>query len=231
MKDTLVAFAAATEFWSAVVGAVVGGVIVFAVQMYALRENARQRREDHLRIQQAQANSLLFKTLRIHSNFYQIHRHLEDCFELAGKEDLEREPWQCYLPIANPRDSVDFSSEEMGMLLSQRDDDAFNLVVPLDAIHNSLIAAVRVLNERRIALTERLKPDKAEGNVLSGTLDQQEMLALRPRMIEVNTLLDGLRGRVKKDFEQSDEALERLQRVLRKKLGLAYRLEAKTDRE
>ena len=105
-------------------------------------------------------------------------------------------------------------------------DDMFNLVLPMDAIHNSLNDGVKVLNTERVALTERLKADQVEGAVVSGNLDRDQTLALRPRMINVNSLIENLRASAKRDFEESGEALDRLQKVLRDKLGLAYKLES-----
>ncbi len=219
-----------TEFWSALVGAilaaVVGGSIAYMVQVRALRESRAQRDEDHKRLQQALGNALLFKMVRFYSNFHGIHRHFEGCFEDAARRVFKGEPWQFVLPFANPPDPVHFSSEEMGMLLSLKNDDMFNVVLPMDTIHNSLIDIVKVLNTERAALTERLKADKAEGAVVSSTLDKDQTLALRPRMINVNSLIENLRARAKRDFEESGEALNRLQEVLQDKLGLAYKLES-----
>jgi predicted acylesterase/phospholipase RssA len=56
-----------TEFWSAIVGAIVGGLIALGAQMLALRADRKRREEDHKREQQALAASLLFKMMRIHS--------------------------------------------------------------------------------------------------------------------------------------------------------------------
>lgn len=215
-----------TEFWSAILGAVVGGSIAYMIQMKALREGRTQRDEDHKRLQQALGNALLFKMVRIYSNFYGLHRHFEDCFAEAARRGSTDEPWRFVLPLANPPDPVHFSSEEMGMLLALKNNDMFNLVLPMDVIHNSLVAAVKVLNTERAALTERLKTDEAEGAVLSSNLDRDQTLALRPRMINVNSLIEAIRANAKRNFEESDEALDRLQKVLRDKLGLAYKLES-----
>lgn len=220
-----------TEFWSAIFGAVggavVGGLIAYIIQVKALREGRRQRDEDHERVRHALGTSLLFKMSRIQSNIYGIHRYIEDCFESDAKEGLEREPWELFLPLANFPDLVQFSQEEMGMLLALKNDDVFNLVLSTDIVHNSLIDGFQVLNIDRRALTDRIKPDKAEGNVLSSVLDRDQMLVLRPYMIEVNTLIEDIRTRAKRDYEESVNAMDRLQQLLREKLGLSYKLNFK----
>jgi hypothetical protein len=76
-----------------------------------------------------------------------------------------------------------------------------------------------------------LRADQASGNLLSGTFDVNEMMALCPHMIEVNTLIESLRIRAKKDFEESGAALDVLHAVLPDKLGVAYNLERKYGTE
>jgi hypothetical protein len=225
-----VAIPRGTEFWSAITGALVGGMIAFAVQMIALRAGKRERSEDYKLVQQGLGNSLLFKMIRVHSNFDAIHRHIEACFEGAGRRGLEGEPWQFVLPLAHPPNPIHFSSEEMGMLLAQRDDEVFDSVLSIDVLHNSLIDAVKTLNDRRLALTERIAAGKVEGEVAISGLAQAELLAIRPRMIELNTLIEQLRADAARAVDESGEVLNRLHKLLREKLGLPYRLAAKTSR-
>ena len=214
-----------TEFWSAIAGALVGGFIAYLVQVKALREGRQQREADHNRIRQAQAYALLFKMIRISSNFAIIHRYIEGCFEKADQEGIEGEPWQLLLPLANLPSPVHFSSDEMGMLLSLESDEVFNLVVPMDDIHNSFIDAVRTLNAERRALTELLKPDKIEGKAVTGVMDREEALALAPQMINVNSLIEKIRPAAKTNAEESSKALDELNQLLKTKLQLTHELE------
>ncbi len=215
----------ATEFWSAIAGAVVGGLIAFAVQLVTLRASKRQRDEDRLQSRQALGNSLLFKMVRIHSDIYGIHHHLETCFDSASKRGLGGEPWNFVIPLANPPSAIEFSSDEMGMLLAQKDNDLFNAVLSMDVLHNSLVDLIRLINSSRKELTDRLRVDRVDGTVLTGVLRPEERLALQPRIIEVNSLIEQVRIQSKKDCKESGEALDRLAEVLRDKLGLSYKLE------
>ena len=210
-----------TEFWSAITGALVGGMIAFVVQMIALRAAKKQGSEDYKLVQQGLGNSLLFKMIRVHLNFQAIHHHIEACFEGAGRRGLVGEPWQFVLPLANPPNPIHFSSEEMGMLLAQRDDEVFNAVLSIDVLHNSLIDAVKTLNDRRLALTERIAAGKVEGEVAISGLPQAELLAIRPRMIELNTLIEQLRSDAARAVEESGLVLDRLHTLLRDRLGHA----------
>ena len=217
-----------TEFWSAIAGAIVGGVIAYLVQIKALREGRRQRNEDRKELKLAQAHALLFKIIRIHAGFFNVSDHIESCFARAKKDGFEGEPWQFVIPMANFPDPVHFSAEEMGMLLALKNDDLFNVIAPMDVVHNSLIEAFRVLSKERRALAQRLRPDNAHGELLRGTLDRQQFLELRPYMIEVNSLVAKIREDAAHNFELATDALDRLQNLFREKLGLQVKLEFKT---
>ncbi len=91
-----------TEFWSAIFGAVVGGSIAYMIQLKALREGRKQRDEDHNRLQQALGNALLFKMIRVHSNFYGVHKYIEGCFVEAARREHKGEPWQAQSLTRNP---------------------------------------------------------------------------------------------------------------------------------
>jgi hypothetical protein len=68
-------------FWGTIFGAIIGGLIAYFVQVKALRGGRRQRDKDQERTKQAQGYSLLFKMIRIHSDLYGIHQHLEGCLK------------------------------------------------------------------------------------------------------------------------------------------------------
>lgn len=213
-----------TEFVSAIVGAVVGGGIAYLVQLRAIREARRQRAEERLEIQQAFGHSLLFKIIRIFSNICNIRGHIEDCFVRAERDGLGGEPWQFVLPLANLPDPISFSPEEMGLLLSMKNDQLFNDAIDLDVAHNSLLASFEAFNGLRQKLAERLPPDVVEGRVVAGNLDREQAKRLRPKMIEVNDVIVAIRDNCAADSEKARAVLERLNRTLREKLGLSYAL-------
>lgn len=224
-------FPTSTNFWSgiigAIVGAVVGGVISYFIQRRTLKENRAHRQEDRLLKDQALANSLLFKVIRIYSDLHGIHRHIEGCFEEAEKRNFKGEPWQFVLPLANFPELVHFSPDEMGMMLGLKDNDVFNSIIDLDVIHNSLVEATKIMSSARRALAERLKADEAKGQVLSGNLDREAYFALKPQMIEVNGLIDGIRTNAKRDFTEAHSAMNNLHKLLKERLGLTYSVESK----
>lgn len=214
-----------TEFWSAVVGAIVGGLIALAVQLVAIRAGRKQRGEDRKEIQKALGNSLLFKLIRIHSNIFGIHQHIESCLQNAELQKLSGELWQFVTPLINPPVHVNFTSDEMALLLSLKSDEIFNSVMSLDVVHNSHIDSLVVLNTERRALTDRIRAQESSGNVLGGNLTREQVMLLKPKMIEVNSLIEQLRQRAKEDSSLANKALIDVNKLLRDKVGLTYKLQ------
>lgn len=125
------------EFWAAIAGAIVGGLIALVIQLVALWAAKAERKEDHNERRRALGYALLFKMIQIYSNLRQLRDHLAGAYE-RGLEDGLEEPWQFVMPIVNVPDRVEFSTDEMSMLLSLGNDDVFNDLASLDQVHNSL---------------------------------------------------------------------------------------------
>lgn len=160
-----------TEFWSAMAGAIVGGLIAYAMQTQVLSEARDQREEDFNRVQRGLANSLLFKMVRIMSSFRYIDHHMKEAYGRAEEGD---QPWQFVQPIINPTPRVHFTSEEMGMLLAQKSDDIFNSVASIDEVHNALITVLEQHSVHRQDLMQRLPaPQQVEGEMGRGVFHIQ----------------------------------------------------------
>jgi hypothetical protein len=225
MLELLKTAVTAKEFWTTLFGAVVGGLISFSIMMKTLREARQNRREDRRRTDQALGNAVHFKLVRIHSNFNGLRRHLDECFA-HNRIDPNAQPWQFTKPLVNLPDAMHFTAEEMGMLLGLKNDAVFNAVVELDLVHNTLFDAVRAMFEERRTLLELLKPRHVDPTMLvSGVLDPETEVVVRARMLQVNDLIKNVYVMAQREDESSRTALRQLNDLLRKELGLTYRLQ------
>lgn len=223
------------EFWAAIAGAVVGaattGMVTYWLQLMALRQAKTQRDEDRKLEHEALANSLLIKVLRIHTNLYGIHRWIEECFEEASARNFRGEPWQFVCPLANPPEPVRFSSDELGLLLGQRNDEVFNLVASLDYVHNGILPVVTSYNSKRVELGERIAAisniQQADGPLFGGIASERDMQALRPRMFDLNSMAESIRVHAGADFTECDAVLYKLHSLLKERLGLRHKLAPK----
>ncbi|MEX0827800.1 MAG: hypothetical protein WD005_02500, partial [Haliea sp.] len=200
--------------------------IAYLGQTKLLRENKKLRNDDHLNVQRGLANGLLFKVAIIYSYFGQTYHHMESSLAAieSTKGDRTKEPWEVVRAFANLPAPVTFSSEEMGMLLSLREDELFNLLFPLDGQHGALLDILNLLNQERTQLFAQIPYLEFEDGNVRFSLDNQQTLALRPSMTLVNELTMTAYDWSRRDFESSQRALIELQRAFTEKLGMKYEL-------
>jgi hypothetical protein len=210
-----------SEFWSAIAGAIVGGIIAFSIQIIALRESRKQNTSKIDERRKALAYSVMFKTLKIHSHLVQLRDEIEKSFQ---KPFEQAQPWQFFRPLVNRPQHVHFSSDEIALVLSLKEDDLLNLLIILDETHNDTIELFGTYARLRVELTSRLSAEM-NGMVGTTTLTQQEMMLLAPKMAELNELIVGLRQRCTKDAEASGKATANLNKALNKHVALNLRFE------
>ena len=213
------------EFWAAiagaVVGAIVGGLIAYLIQLKALSAASAERAKELQERQKALGYALLFKMVRIHSTLTHLKSHMDESLgKLKEEEHTGGEPWQVTLPIANLTGEVNFSTEEMALLLSLKEDDMFNSMASFDMIHNSTIELFRTYADKRESLLA-IMPASMNGMVGSTALSQEQMLFIRPKMVEANHLILSMNQRCLQDAQESGEILEKLNAILNDKLNLA----------
>lgn len=215
-----------TELWAALGGAFVGGIIGLVGQWLTINATRKQRAEDRDLIQKATGRSLLFKIIRINSNLYGYHNHVEDCYAKVD-ESLHEEPHAFLLPVLNHADPVHFTESEMAFAMSFNDDDVFNKLLSLDVVHNSTITLMKEYALQREALTELMPVHAMEGQVATTVLNSQEVLKLMPRMVAVNMAAIQARERLQNDYNESKQVLRDVHKILREKYGFRNKIEFK----
>lgn len=210
-----------SEFWAAIVGAVVGGIISFLIQLFNIAKAAKERKEARDEQRKAVGFSLLHKFVKIHSNIELYRRYIEDAF--ARINGTMGEPWQTYQPSANHASYIEFSSEEMGLLFSLKNDDLFNDILPYDGVHNSTIDIFKKIDEGKQNLVQML-PAEMEGLVGKIELSEVEARFVRPRVADLNHLLLQARAWSEKEAKISGALLIGLQSLLEEKLGIGAKI-------
>lgn len=191
-----------TEFWAAVIGAIVGSLAGGGVTWF-LQERQDKRRK--LEQDQGLARSLFYKLMKIHSDLEGYRGHVAASVQFAQQNNLPN-GWQSLRPIGNGPKNIEFSPNEMSYLLSLGNFDLFNTVHSLDVVHSSTIDIFELYATRRMALTDKLP---AEMNGLVGTtqFDAQQFPQFAPRSAELNKLVADIVGRVEQDAEESKQAM------------------------
>jgi len=212
-----------TEFWSAISGAVVGGLIALFVQLIALRAAKNERIAEKQERNETLGHSIMFKVMRIHSNLFNLHLHLEESFSAADPRS-HNEPFSFILPLANSPADVHFTADEMSLVLSLKNPSLTGSLMSLDVIHNSLIDIFETYANMRNDIM-RIMPAEMEGNVGSSNFTQKEWKVVRPKMVMMNQLLTDARARAKIDYDDSKSAVDGLLKAINEKLRLELKVE------
>ena len=116
----------------------------------------------------------------------------------------------------------------MSMLLDQKDNDVFNSVASMDETHNSVIQMVSLYKEERTKLADLFPPPHGEHDQqFFGFYTKQQWLALRPQMVNVNSVIEQLQGYAAEGAKQADDVLDRLQKLLKQKGLISFEIKSK----
>ncbi|AGK58287.1 hypothetical protein HYPDE_33073 [Hyphomicrobium denitrificans 1NES1] len=173
---------------------------------------------------------MTFKLVKIHSITNGIKRHFDESKSKADADGFEGEPWQIFVSVANTPEPISFSSEEMALVLSLKNDVIFNELMNIDNCHGALLSAINAFNQSRAKLEESIGAVATaideQGQQLSHAIRGKDLDRVRPKMIEVNGLAEALMSATNLELARCDSVLFALNKLLREKCGVAYRVES-----
>lgn len=203
-----------SNFWAAIVGAIVGGVFSVGLQAYNFYHGQKKTNR-------ALGYSLLFKLMTIHTHQSHFLKHINNMKQ--HDPDVEH-PARWLLPIANVPHRIEFSSDEMAMLLSLKNNDVFNKIASLDGVYNSILPVWSLYQAVRTELgnlnTKGLNHQTGEG-FIALTKDSPEEV----KFFEVNHLASQLISRASEDEKEARQGLIEAAKVLESNLGIKAKLE------
>lgn len=205
-----------SEFWSAITGAVVGGLIAFWIQNKTLVEARNERSSERLQAEKALAYSLLFKVIKIYNNLEHIRRHVDKQQTLHGEATR---PSGYLLALANLPSAIEFSADEMSMLLSIENDDIFNSILSLDSIHNSIMPVWELyaaLREKVKMSSQTIQFDPVVGR---SEIEVENDSPLAVAIFEADQMAIELARRAYVDATEAKQVLEKLIACFRAKFG------------
>ena len=144
-----------------------------------------------------------------------------------SKKDKLDQPWQAVEPLVNVPDRVEFTSEELTLLLSLDDKVLFNDLVITDEIHNARIALYEKFSSRRLLLTDNI-PAIMVGKIGHIALTEEQELVLGPRMVELNAMIRSMLKYGPLDEAGTHNLLTRLSTLFNDRLGLGFKFEPKS---
>ncbi|KJC60065.1 hypothetical protein UP10_15455 [Bradyrhizobium sp. LTSPM299] len=217
------AWAVFSVIGGSLLGGAVSTVVAFVVQKRNLDSAKKQREEDRLDVRKVRGYALLFKMIRMASNMENLSKAMRSCFDEAAKQGFRGAPWQIVQPMVPATDPVNFTPEEMALILSI-DDKLFNEIASLDQLHNSTAAIFEAYGKMRQKVLDRFGAVMA-GNVGVTGLTQEQANWLAPRATELNGLVAAMQQRCDQDGQELWAVLLKLRDALETKLGIKHRLE------
>lgn len=224
MKEWLASLATSAawpgaEFWSAIAGAIVGGIIAYVIQRQERNAARKDRQEERKLEARSLGYSLLFKVISIHTTLTHLKAHVDERLTFGKSVEIDNVA-SVLLPIANMPSPVEFTSPEMGMLLSLKDDAVFNSVVSLDKIHNSIIPIWTIYEVKRSAIPSQGEEHSFDASEGKGEFSVRRGSHLEAMIFEVEGIARELVRRSEVDLAEAGTALAKLVPLLNDRLQL-----------
>lgn len=216
-----------TEFWAAIIGALTGGFISFCIQIFTLLAAKKERLAITHERNESLARSAIFKVMRICSNLNFLHTYMEDCYQNSDPKQHD-EPFTFVSPLVTLPENVNFSTDELALVLSLKHESLIENLMSLDSIHNDTCKIFKTYNDLRSDF-QHTTPADMDGNVAASYFSQDEMRSARPRMVVMNNLIIAMRERAKQDFNFAEKVANDLVAAINKNLGLSIELTVKNE--
>lgn len=225
--------ASQTEFWAAVVGALVGaaagGAISYVLQRMEHAAAARQRADDRRASQRGSGFAILYKAIRMHAVGHQIAQAYAEGFIEAQKQSMN--PGSYIRAISNMPPRLEFAPEEMALILSLGDDSTANQLMAMDVGHNSIISSQDMYNSFRGKLEDSLPGAvMVEGTLGTTEIDETIKLKIAPIVASLDDLAAEILSAARRQAKLADLVLPPLTALLNQKLSLALKIEDNPDR-
>ncbi|MCW3848488.1 hypothetical protein OF829_14700 [Sphingomonas sp. LB-2] len=185
-----------SNFWSAIVGAVLGGVIALLAQLAAIRNERKTKEIEKRELQSAHGMAVLTKLARMHKQLKALVTHFNKC--KAEHPDLE--PWAWARPFAALPLPSDFTSDEL-VTIFRLDAALMSELVDLNDNYRVALGTYDLFMENRARLITIGSPARIGDMVAHVTWDnaaEREAMLLRaslnqlaPTMLEHNAADEG----------------------------------------
>lgn len=223
-------WAVVSAFGGTIIGSVLGGAVSYWLQKKSLTATKKLHDDDRREVRKALGYELLFKMIRICSDFPQLGIPVRQAVQDAKARSHNGWLWPVVLPMAPLPDSIKFSPEEMALVLSL-DNKLFNEMAALDDLHKSTVAIFALYAKKREELTSKLVPAAMVGNKGETYLSADDRARMQAPSAELDMLIKGMLERTHQDGSLAWDCLDRLHGVLEKEFNLKHKLELKKEYE
>ncbi|QUD88967.1 hypothetical protein [Phenylobacterium montanum] len=194
----------------ALVGSIVGGSITGAVQWVVLKHTAFER-------DQALARALLSKLGRMYSHLQKAHEHLEAAFAMVDP-NRHASPSTFVESFPNTQQRLNFTEDELGVVLRLGGAELFNDLIMRDELHNAALDILDFYHERRLGFLDSLAPVRVQGQIVDIPINE----TTKRRIIELDGLVAQVREHIGPDAGRLMNLLQQAAEAFNRKLKLNY---------
>jgi hypothetical protein len=212
----------AGQFWSTLIGAVVGAAVGGLISYLIQRSGIKASREERLAIKRQEdlaiAFSTMVKLITIMSNFKQIKEALDHAVsELAP--NTQGPMWLAIQPFATIPPHVEFTKEESAFIFSTKISNIMLAALELSNVYNDTRQLIERYGEKREALSAMIPVDSVTGNLAASCLDEVTLKTLIPLIVPVEMLADEMLNRRGRNFDGSVQTYDTLRKYCEKYFG------------
>ncbi len=212
------------EFWAAIAGAIVGGLISLGIQLLALRSAKNERDETRKELIEATAHRLFFKLSAISTDLNGFAETVREARDRLSEYPAPCQNWQVLIPVVNLPNTIEISADELSILVSHRNFSLLNEVADADRIHSGALATWEAYKTRRAALGEKMPAMVDSSGSGRSYLDSDQLAALGPLMAELNSMADALFATAERDAKQSLKTLIDFNTAMKSITGKSFTL-------
>jgi hypothetical protein len=166
----------------AILGSWVGGRI--AINQASDEKTNRQKTEFF---------KVMIKCSLIQSDFTNLKSEMDDAVVKAGEHGLENQPkWTKVQSNPDEFEKIKIEPEDLVCLFEAKEFDLVTDLVAIGMKHSRLIGAFNTYSRLRLEIKDHMPKSEINGPVVGSILNNEDMLRLQPRFLELSSLLESI---------------------------------------
>lgn len=190
-----------------------------------------QRKKDKQERESALAQSILMKMVKIHSDIFHLNEYVTECKLLATQSGEATISWRYFRSLASLPTNVSFSSDELSLVFSLKNDNLFNSILSMDEVHAADISTMRTYQQKREAIVDMLPGGIMNGPTGTITLNKEQFLKINPYAVQLDMLCIDIEKTLKDHYETTEKALVDLHKTLVDKKKIKIKLVLPKERK
>jgi hypothetical protein len=195
-----------------------GGAILGSwVSGFITRQHANTEKSDR---QKTEFFKLMIKCSQIQSDFTNLLQGFNESITVADSNGLANMPkWAKIQSNPDDFDKIEVSPDDLVCLFEAREYNLLSDIVELEMKHVRLFGAFNTYSRMRMELKDHMPISDANGPVVGANLTEEDALRLRPRLLELSSLLESIFDLLPRYVDESKSISEKLGPAARKYFG------------